>query len=263
MATIDHSITNHQGLVGETNLASGSGSAAAIASQLSTKANLISTPTNLDIVQTNGSGQPIDSGKVFSTDITLGGGSSSNNNISTQLAVKTYADTTIASQLSTKANLISTPTNLDIVQTNGSGQPIDSGKVFSTDITLGGGSPSNNNISTQLAVKTYVDGRSTGTILSIGTLNNVTVGLIEKWTQSSSLTSLAPLTSAQATISWDTPFPNNMFIAIPSVREGTANLPLTIKILGSTLSDISVEVTNLDATDAAGVIVINVLAFGN
>ncbi len=92
MATIDHSITNHQGLVGETNLASGSGSAAAIASQLSTKANLISTPTNLHIVQTNGSGQSIDSGKVFSTDVTLGGGSSSNNNISTQLAVKTYVD---------------------------------------------------------------------------------------------------------------------------------------------------------------------------
>lgn len=60
----------------------------------SEKQALISTPTNNDIVTTNGSGQTVDSGKAFSTDGTMV--SDSDTLVPTQKATKTYADSKVA-----------------------------------------------------------------------------------------------------------------------------------------------------------------------
>lgn len=74
-------------------------------------------------------------------------------------------------QVSVKANLVAAPTNGDILVTNGLGQPIDSAKVFSTDVTLGGVSSSNSNIPTQLAVKTFVNNATSNIYNFIGMWN--------------------------------------------------------------------------------------------
>lgn len=59
-----------------------------------TKQNLISSPTNNNIVTTNGSGQSQDSGKAFSTDGTFA--SNSDNLIPTEKAIKTYIASAVA-----------------------------------------------------------------------------------------------------------------------------------------------------------------------
>lgn len=64
------------------------------------------------------------------------------------------------SDLVAYALLVSSPTNGDILTTNGSGQPIDSGKAFTTDGTLADDSDSL--IPTEKAVKTYIDNKVTG-----------------------------------------------------------------------------------------------------
>lgn len=63
----------------------------AVYNALASKQNLISTPTNNDIVTTNASGQTQDSGKSFSTDGTFS--SNSDALVPSQKATKTYADT--------------------------------------------------------------------------------------------------------------------------------------------------------------------------
>lgn len=67
----------------------------------------ISTPTNTDIVTTNGSGVPQDSGKQFDTDGTLAADSDAK--IATQKAVKTYADAlALAAGAPTNAHYVTT-----------------------------------------------------------------------------------------------------------------------------------------------------------
>ena len=61
-----------------------------------------------------------------------------------------------------KANLVSTPTNGNLLNTDGAGQPVDSGVVISTDTALGGG---NTAVPTAAAVASYVTAHQAGLAL--------------------------------------------------------------------------------------------------
>lgn len=76
--------------ISRSGFAEGSIQGSAIINLINAKQNLVSAPTANNILTTNSSGQAIDSGKSFSTDVTMGGGSASDNLIPTQASVASY-----------------------------------------------------------------------------------------------------------------------------------------------------------------------------
>ena len=82
---------------------------------------------------------------------------------------KSPSENAVYDALVLKQDLIATPTNGNIVTTNGSGQTQDSGKSFSTDGTLAANSDAL--IATQKAVKTYVDNSIIANLKYQGTWN--------------------------------------------------------------------------------------------
>ncbi len=104
---------------------------------------------------------------------------------------------------------------------------------------------------------------NTGVALPIGSLTNVSVGLIQKWTTDSTIAVLNAATSTRITLTWNAPFPNTIFLVMSTIIEGTVDVALTSKIVSYTLSGAVVEVANLDAVAGAGPITIKILGFGN
>jgi hypothetical protein len=108
------------------------------------KMDKVSTPTNGNILTTDATGQATDSGKAFSTNGTLAG--NSDNNIPTEQAVKTYADT--------KISKVATPTVGAIATLNATGEIDDSLVAISTDATLA--SDSDLKLPTEKAIRAYI-----------------------------------------------------------------------------------------------------------